>query len=214
VQITNDIASWEKAKLRLLNGAHSAMAYVGSLAGIATVDRFIAEDWGRALVNQLLDEVEPTLGSSPEIDVAAYRERLLARFRNAALGHRLQQIAMDGSQKLPQRLLGPALDLIGSGRSPSTIALVIAAWMRFQSGRGDAGERIEVDDPLASTTARLVSNANSSEEQVKSLLELEAIFPPPLAADPGFVMLVAKHLDEMRRHGARATAESFVEVCT
>lgn len=213
VQITNDIASWEQAKLRLLNGAHSAMAYLGLLAGIATVDRFIAEDWGRALINQLWDEVGPTLGSGPKIDVAAYRGGLLARFRNAALGHRLQQIAMDGSQKLPQRLIGPALDLIDAARSPSALALVIAAWMRFQSGRNDSGERLEIDDPLASTTTRLVSNANSSEEQVKALLGLEVIFPPRLAADAGFVALVIDQLEHLRRRGARATVERFVEVC-
>jgi len=210
VHITSDIAAWEKAKLRLLNGAHSAMAYLGLLAGISTVDGFVAEDWGKAFVRLLWDEVHPTLGHAPEIDVAAYRKNLLRRFENEALGHRLQQIAMDGSQKLPQRLVDPAIELIDAGKSPSAIALVFAAWIRFQSGQSDSGQRIEVDDPLAATTSRLISETN---EHVRALLGLEGVFPPRLASDPRFVTLVASHLDDLRRLGAKATVESFVEVC-
>jgi len=213
VQTSSDIASWEKVKLRLLNGAHSAMAYLGLLAGISTIDRFVAEDWGKAFLRLLWDEVQPTLGHVPEIDVAAYRKILLHRFGNEALGHRLQQIAMDGSQKIPQRFVGPALDLIEVGRAPSAVALAIAAWIRFQSGRSDTGKPLEIDDPLASTTARLVSENLTSGEQTSAMLALDSIFPQRLAADTGFVTLVANHLEDLRRLGARATVERFVEVC-
>ncbi len=213
VRVTADIASWEQAKLRLLNGAHSAMAYLGLLAGIATVDRFIAHGWGRTLVKLLWDEVEGTLGRHPEIDVAAYRASLLKRFENASLAHRLEQIAMDGSQKLPQRLVGPALELTESGRSPSAIALVIAAWIRFQSARNDAGDPLHVDDPLASMTVRLASAARNSAEQARAFLGIEAIFPRRLAADADFEALVAGHLDDLRNLGARAKIERFVELC-
>ncbi|WP_395622930.1 mannitol dehydrogenase family protein [Sphingomonas daechungensis] len=212
VQVTEDIASWEQAKLRLLNGAHSAMAYLGALAGIETVDRFVAEGWGRALVELLWDEVQPTLSPSSEIDPAAYRDSLMVRFRNASLGHRLMQIAMDGSQKLPQRLVTPAVELIDRGNQPSAIALVIAAWMHFQSGRSYAGEKVQVDDPLAATTSRLVSEARNSTDQVTALLGLDAVFPRRLVADSQFAALVASHLDNIRHLGARAAVEHFVEV--
>ena len=213
VQITSDISSWEKAKLRLLNGAHSAMAYLGMLAGISTVDGFVADDWGKAFLRVLWDEVQSTLEHAPEIDVAAYRQSLLYRFENEALGHRLQQIAMDGSQKIPQRFVGPAIDLIEAGRVPSAVALGIAAWIRFQSGQSDAGDLLEVHDPLASRTARLVSEATTSAQQAKALLGLESIFPRRLAGDADFVTLVTNHLEDLSRLGARATVERFVEVC-
>ena len=190
------------------------MAYLGMLAGIETVDQFIAKGCGRAFVELLWDEIGTTFDRSSEINLPAYRAGLLARFRNAALGHRLLQIAMDGSQKLPQRLANPAIELMEAGRSPSAIALVFAAWIRFQAGRSDAGERIEVDDPLAPMTSRLVSEASDAREQVRALLGLEGVFPPRLASDPQFVTLVAGHLDDLRRVGAKAAVESFVEVCT
>ena len=85
VQITTDLAPWEQAKLRLLNGAHSAMAYLGGLAGIETVDQFVVQPWGRAFVYMLWDELESTLTAPGELNVAEYRRTLMRRFANSAL---------------------------------------------------------------------------------------------------------------------------------
>jgi fructuronate reductase len=211
VHITSDIAPWEQGKLRLLNGAHSAMAYLGVLAGIPTVDRFVAEAWGFALIERLWDEVEPTLGASLGLDIVHYRAVLMDRFSNSTLGHRLQQIAMDGSQKLPQRLVGPALDLIETGQTPMTTALVIAAWIRCQSGKNDTGDRFEVDDPIAPVTTRLTARAHGSRELTLATLGLDSIFPPRLAANGQFVTLVTDRLEELRQLGAKATVERFLE---
>src|SRR5579884_2049450 len=117
VQFTANVAPWERAKLRLLNGAHSVMAYVGGLAGISTVHEFVAQPWARELLDRLWDEVQPTLATSTELNLADYRDQLMRRFANSALKHRLMQIAMDGSQKLPQRLVAPAVELIDKGHS-------------------------------------------------------------------------------------------------
>ena len=209
-QITNDIAPWEQAKLRLLNGAHSTMAYVGLLAGIATVNRFVAQEWGRALVERLWDEVSPTLSASHGLDIGEYRRTLMKRFGNAALGHRLQQIAMDGSQKLPQRLVGPALELIERGRPYATVAFAIAAWIRCQSGRSDGGGNIRVEDPLESTTARLYGSMTDPKELAAAMLGLEAVFPSRLARDDAFVSQVMSHLDALQRLGAKAATERFL----
>lgn len=211
VQITSDVAPWEEAKLRLLNGAHSAMAYLGLLAGIGTVDRFIAQDWGHAFVQNLWDEVEPTLAPNFGLDVVHYRTTLMRRFGNSALGHQLRQIAMDGSQKLPQRLVGPAVELLKSGRSQSAIALVIAAWIRCQTGMTDAGIRFEVDDPIARVTARLSEETSGSKELAQAMLRLQSIFPSQLADDDGFVDLVSAHVEALRTLGAKATVERFLE---
>jgi fructuronate reductase len=149
VQIASDVAPWEEAKLRLLNGAHSAIAYLGGLAGIDHVYRFVALPAGRRFVTALWDELAPTLSPPPELDLESYRAALLARFSNAALGHRTRQIAMDGSQKLPQRLLAPIAERLARGERIDALALAVAAWLRWQGGRTDAGEAFEVDDPLA-----------------------------------------------------------------
>ena len=123
VRITADVAPWEEAKLRLLNGAHSAIAYLGGLAGIEFVYQFVALPAGRRFVEALWDELAPTLSPPPELDLAAYRAALLARFSNAALGHRTRQIAMDGSQKLPQRLLAPIAERLARGEQIEALAL-------------------------------------------------------------------------------------------
>ena len=210
VQITTDLAPWEQAKLRLLNGAHSAMAYLGGLAGIDTVDQFVEQPWGRAFIHLLWDELESTLTAPRELDLAEYRRTSMRRFGNSALRHRLRQIAIDGSQKIPQRLVAGAADLLDRGDEPDAIALAIAAWMRWQSGRDDLDERFEVDDPLASTTERLVTGAPSAPDQTRALLSLGSVFPPRLRDDSNFQTLVACHLQNLRDHGARTSVERFV----
>jgi fructuronate reductase len=185
VQLTGDVAPWEEAKLRLLNGAHSAIAYLGGLAGVEFVDQVVANSGGTVLVEALWNESETTLSPPPGLDIAAYRRALMARFANSALAHRTRQIAMDGSQKLPQRLIAPAAARIAAGRPIETIALAIAAWMRWQAGRTDAGEAFVVDDPLAANTAAAIAGRTGA-DQVDALLGLEAVFPPALATDLRF----------------------------
>jgi fructuronate reductase len=210
VQITGELAPWEEAKLRLLNGAHSSIAYLGGLAGIATVDQFVAQPWGARWVETLWDEVEPALNPPRELDVGEYRRALMVRFSNSALGHRTRQIAVDGSQKLPQRLLTSAVALIERGKESKAVALAVAAWIRWQGGLTDAGESFVVDDPLASTTARLLAGAGNAADKVRALLSLDSIFPERLATDRRFAALVTEHLESLRRDGAQATVERFV----
>lgn len=210
VTFTNDIAPWEEAKLRLLNGAHSAMAYLGGLAGISTVAQFVSLPWGLAFVDLLWDELEQTLRPRAGLSVREYRAALKRRFSNLALRHKLVQIAMDGSQKIPQRLVPAAAEIRSRGRQAESIALAIAAWIRWQTGRDDQGRLFAVDDPLAATTKRLLERAGRPLDQVRAILSLRSLFPEPLAADGKFQSSVAKHLERLFRLGARATVEQFV----
>jgi len=209
VQFTTDVAPWEEAKLRLLNGAHSAMAYLGGLAGISTVDRFVGGP-ERAFVELLWGELRPTLDPPPQLDLHDYCATLMRRFGNSALGHRLGQIAMDGSQKIPQRFGPAAIARLDQGEAVDSIALVIAAWMRWQEGFDDKGRRFEIDDPLASTIGGLLRGSSSASDKVGALLSLKAIFPDRLAADPRFAGLVVGYFDGLQRTGARATIQQFV----
>ncbi len=205
VQLTAEVAPWEEAKLRLLNGAHSGIAYLGGLAGIEFVDQFVDLPHGRAFVEALWDESAATLSPPPGLDIPRYRTALMARFANPALQHRTRQIAMDGSQKLPQRLVAPLLLRHAEGGSIEAITLAIAAWMRWQGGVDDAGQPFPVDDPLVDRTHAALAGCATPADCVAALLGIEAIFPPTLAADRGLMETLACHLDQLEREGSLAT---------
>lgn len=140
-----NVALYEMAKLRMLNGAHSLLAYCGLARGHSFVHQAVADPVLLELVRSLLlIEASPTIASEPGQDLAAYAEDLLARFTNPALEHRLAQIAMDGSKKVPQRWLATLADNAASNRQCSAILTAIAAWIRHL--RGGNGP---VSDPLA-----------------------------------------------------------------
>ncbi|WP_114953842.1 mannitol dehydrogenase family protein [Sphingosinicella terrae] len=208
VQMTSDVAPWEDAKLRLLNGAHSAIAYLGGLAGTDFVHQFVADPAGRSLVESLWDEAQATLDPPPGLDLPGYREALMRRFSNASLQHRTRQIAMDGSQKLPQRLLAPIADRLRRGQAADVLILAVAAWMRWQSGCTDAGEPFTVDDPLASQTGALLRSAHGPAEQAKALLRLD-LFPRAMAEDERFVATVTRQLERLCDKGARAVVKEI-----
>jgi fructuronate reductase len=132
----------------------------------------------------------------------------MARFSNAALRHRTRQIAMDGSQKLPQRLLATAQARLAAGQAISALALAIASWMRWQEGHTEAGEAVVVEDPLAAETARRLSGTSDDGDKVAALLDLEAVFPRALAGDPAFRQAITQAFLDLRRLGA-VRAASF-----
>jgi len=207
VQIADDVAPWEEAKLRLLNGAHSGIAYLGGLAGVEFVHEFVADAAGHRFVEALWRESIATLTPPAELDLDRYRADLMARFSNPALQHRTRQIAMDGSQKLPQRLLAPIMARRARGLPVDALALAVAAWMRSQSGIDDHGNGFIVDDPLAPMMAAALAGRSAPADQVDALLAIEPVFPPALAADAEVRAALIRHLTSLRDPGARATLE-------
>jgi fructuronate reductase len=150
-QLVPSVEAYETAKLRMLNGAHSALAYLGLQQGVAYVHEAVGVPALRDMADRLMrDEAAPTIAPASGQDLDAYRHDLLARFGNPALGHRLAQIAMDGSQKIPQRWLETLAANRAAGRRSPVILAAIAAWLRHV--RGDNGP---VDDPLAERFAEL-----------------------------------------------------------
>jgi fructuronate reductase len=210
-QFTQDVAPWEMAKLRLLNGAHSALAYLGNLAGYQTVDQAMANPAFERFVDHLQDEAESTLTPPPGLNLAAYRADLKRRFKNAALMHKTYQIAMDGSQKLPQRLLATIATRITRGQDFAGLALAVAGWMRWQAGVDEQGQPFEVQDPFAAQTHALYQRGQNGFEKAASLCSLEAVFGPDLAREPRFVTAVGAALDSLLKVGARASVEELVQ---
>ncbi|MGD9831907.1 MAG: mannitol dehydrogenase family protein [Piscinibacter sp.] len=196
-----DAAPYEHLKLRMVNGSHSAVAYLGVMAGWPTVDLAIREPALRGFVEALMrEEIEPTLAGRVEADLRAYRARLIERFANPALAHRTLQIAMDGSQKIPQRWLGTVRDRLAAGASIDRLALAVAAWLHFLRGVDEAGQRYTIDDPLAGALAALGDDA-------PALCGFAPVFGD-LGLEPRFVAPVAKALVALRTNGVRAVLES------
>jgi len=202
-QLAADIMPWEEAKLRLLNGAHSAIAYLGGLAGIEHVHEFVARAEGRRFVEALWAESATTLTPPAGLDLVRYREALIARFANPALMHRTRQIAMDGSQKLPQRLLASISHRLARGQRITALSLAVAAWMRWQSGRDDQGGALTIEDPLAGVIAARLEQVVTPTERVRALLGIEAIFPSALACNLDFEAALVAALSRIERLGAR-----------
>lgn len=184
---TVDVTAFEKMKLRLLNGSHSTLAYLGYLAGAETVAEAMALPGMETLIADMMaEEIAPTLDALPDFDLAAYRAALLRRFRNGALRHRTWQIAMDGSQKLPQRLLGTIRDRLAVGAPFPRLALGVAGWMRYVLGVDEQGCAIDVRDPLAGRIAGRVGALRDPEAIVSALLGFGEIFGDDLPRQPAF----------------------------
>lgn len=211
VQLTGAVEPWEDAKLRLLNGAHSAIAYLGALAGHAHVHEAVAVPALRAYVEALWDEAQTTLDPPAALDVADYRRQLMSRFSNSALMHRTRQIAMDGSQKLPQRLLATAAARLEAGAPIKALSLGVAAWMKWQSGVTEVGESFVVDDPLAARTAQLAAEAEDEAGRVLALLTLSEVFPSHLASDARFAVAVTDAYLSLTRLGAVEAARQAAQ---
>ena len=182
------VGPFEAAKLRLLNGPHSTIAYLGYLAGFEYVHEVMAEPELRRCVTGLMEqEILPAVDPPPGLDLGNYARDLQKRFENRALEHRTWQIAMDGSQKLPQRLLDTIRHRIREDRSYDRLALAVAAWMIYARGKDLDGKRIDVRDPLAERTAELGRAANGSASRlVDGFLGLTDVFGEDLSADRGF----------------------------
>ncbi|CAM3779399.1 Polyol:NADP oxidoreductase [Bordetella sputigena] len=206
--LVDDVTPYETAKLRMLNGVHSTLAYLALLAGIKTVDQAVAQADLHALLHRMMSEdIAPTLTVPADFDRARYRDDLLARFANPTLKHRCIQIAMDGSQKLPPRLLGTVADRLRAGHAVDRLALGIAAWMRFLAGRSESGAALELNDPMAERLRALA--APEAPGVVDRLLAVTEIFPPELAADARFTGTVRRAYDALARDGALATARRY-----
>jgi fructuronate reductase len=211
-RVVTDVAPFESMKLRLLNGSHSTLACFGCLLGHEYLWQAAGDPLLGALVERMMAlEVAPTLDVPRGVDLDAYRAQLLARFRNPALPHRTEQIAMDGSQKIPQRLLVTVRDRLAGGGSIEHLALAIAGWIRYASGTDEQGETMKVADPLADRFAAIVAHARGNASQLADgFLALTAVFGDDLTRNPAFRSAVARDVGALMRDGVRRTLAVFV----
>lgn len=211
VQLVEDVAPYETMKLRMLNGSHSFLAYLGYLAGYAHINDCMADaHFRRAVRHLMLAEQAPTL-TIAGVNLTDYAERLLARFANPALQHRTWQIAMDGSQKLPQRLLDGLRWHRRNGSRCEALILGVAGWMRYIGGIDDRGEVIDIRDPLKTPLQSIVASTPDDETRVRGLLALTAVFGDDLRTDPLLVHALTDAYLRLRDQGALATVTELAQ---
>jgi fructuronate reductase len=200
--LTGDVAPWEAVKLRMLNATHSLLAYLGALRGHDTIAAALADDDLAAAAEALMvEDVAPTLRVPVGLDLDGYRRDVLERFANPALRHRTVQVGMDGSQKLPVRLLGTVRDRLAAGAVPRYATLAVAAWMSYVArGRDVRGRSLPLDDPLADRLrAAAADGGDDPKRLVGSLLGIQEIFGPDLADHDGFRTALVDHVARLTR---------------
>jgi len=180
-QMVKDVSRFEQMKLRMLNGSHSALAYLGYLAGHETISDTVADPAFAAYVRQLWAEIMPVVRAPQGFDLQVYAQALMERYANSKIRHRTWQIAMDGSQKLPQRLLGSLEANIAAGKPVPGLCLAVAAWMYYVGGIDQTGQPIDVKDPMAEKLRAISDASTTPADKVAALLSLSEIFPIELA---------------------------------
>lgn len=185
-----DVAPYQLTKLRLLNGSHSALAYLGLAAGCATVADTMAADWGERLVRALCAEVAPTLPADGP-DPVAYADDLVVRFRNRAMRHLLRQIGSDGSVKIAERWLPALRELRARGADTPVLELALAAWAHAtRHAHGTFA------DPAAEALAACWEQSPQPSATVRALLRL--LGATDLADDDALVAAIADRLPALR----------------
>lgn len=191
-ELVADVLPFEEMKLRMLNGSHSFLAYLGYLSGYQHINECMEDEhFRRAARALMLEEQAPTLNVTG-VDLTRYADMLIARYSNTGLRHRTWQIAMDGSQKLPQRMLDSVRWHLVHHHRFDLLALGVAGWMRYVGGVDEQGNRIDVSDPLLPVLQNAVMQSAEGEARVKALLGVEAIFGNELPHEPLFVAQVTQ----------------------
>jgi fructuronate reductase len=204
-----DVKPYEDMKLRLLNSSNSLLAYLGYLAGHEYIYEVMQEPVFASLVQRFMaEEAAPTLTMPAGVDLETYQGQVMKRFSNSNLPHRCYQIAMDGSQKLPQRLLNTVRDNLKAGRSVRLCGLAVAAWMRYVSGVDEAGKGFTVQDPLADQLRTAAQGDAAS--AVDRLLGVRAVFGDDLPRSAVFRDIVVQALNHLQRLGSRGTAAAWI----
>ncbi|QKJ50704.1 fructuronate reductase [Providencia rettgeri] len=203
-QFVEDVVPFELMKLRMLNGSHSFLAYLGYLGGYAHIsDTMTNPDYRRAAYALMMNEQAPTLVMPEEVNLADYASSLINRFTNPSLKHQTWQIAMDGSQKLPQRMLDPIAWHITNKTDYRHLALGIAGWMRYVAGVDEQGNKIDVRDPLVDTYTAIYTKHGLNVSVVDDLLAIDAIFGTELPKNPLFVKVIKSAYQQLLDMGAR-----------
>jgi mannitol 2-dehydrogenase len=202
VQFTADVHPYELIKIRLLNGSHMLIGYLGTLLGYQYVHEVIADVECRRAVMAFMDEVTPTLQPVTGMDLTDYKKTLIERFENPKIADRLPRLCLNSSAKNPKFLLGSLRDQLQQGGAIDYLSLAIAAWFQCLAGQDEHKKPIAIEDPLANILAERVRQGGTDP---RPILALSEIFGDDLPQSTRFVEATANLLQQISERGVKAT---------
>ncbi len=207
VTLAKDVGVYDRAKLRLVNGPHSTLTYVGLLRGHETVADAMRDEQLASFVERLMKrDLGPSLGSTPGFDAEQYISAVLARFRNPGIRHLLSQIAWDGSKKLPVRIVVTIGEALRAGRPVHRLVVPLAAWMRFVVRQAKAG--VAIVDPDAARLADIgKACTGEARADIERFAACEAVLPPDLLGDERFRRALEASYENLAAPKSALTAE-------
>lgn len=206
VQMTDDVHPYEMMKLRLLNASHSLLGFLGSLLGYTYTSEAMGDELIRQAIEQLMDEVTPTLPPLSDVEFSDYKQTLIERFSNPKIRDQLSRLCLNSSDKLPKFLLGSLRDQLEQAGSIESLSFTIAAWFRYLNGMDDQGRSLPIEDPMATT---LREKAQSGGNDPTQLLDIKVLFGE-LSESEDFTVAVTNHLQQLYELGTQATLENLL----
>lgn len=208
VQFTDDVTPYEEMKIKLLNGSHLALTYLGFLKGYRFVHETMNDPLFRRYVRCFMDlDVTPQLAPVPGIDLDRYKDTLIERFSNQAIADQLERVCSDGSSKFPKFIVPTINRLIENGKPLERAALVVAAWALYLKGVDETGSSYGIPDPRAAHCQALVADDRQLTARV---LGEEAIFGGALARSAAFVAAFELCLESLAKVGVSQTLSTLL----
>jgi fructuronate reductase/mannitol 2-dehydrogenase len=206
VRFVADVSPYETVKTRLLNAGHSAIAYLGYLAGHRTTSDVMADPVFRTFLTRLMaEEIAPSLPEVPGVDLAEYQATLLDRLANPRMADQLARLSRRGSSKIPNYLLPSVRAAMEADRPHRLLCLAVAGWLRFLRGHDYAGEEVPIQGPRPD----LVPIAQEAGGDATPLLSEQSVFDH-VGQDPRFAECVQQALSALDRQGPREVIEEFL----
>lgn len=206
--MVRDVIPYEMMKIRLLNGSHSALAYISYLLGYRDVDRAMEDPDIRRFVRRYMMEIEPAVGEVPGVNPTEYWNTLITRFSNPAIRDQVLRLAEDGSRKIPNMILEPVAILLDGGIECPFAAFALAAWIRFLHGVDEAGAEIPLTDPSAE---ELSDAARRCDGEIEPFLALERLFPYTVRSNSSFTDRITYWYQLIQSIGARASIQTLLK---
>jgi len=207
-QLIADVAPYEIMKMRLLNGSHLAMAYLGALNGFTYVHETMNDRLFRFFTESFMDEVTPVVPKIAGVSVTEYKRSLIERFSNPTINDQMTRICSEGSAKIPKWLLPSILELVGQGGSIDLLSLVVASWI-FYLGCG-VDERGGPLHKIDARAAELTGIARRAGNDPRPILAVRSIFGEKLVAHERFVQAVESALQMLSNNGVVATIRKYL----
>ena len=211
-QLVTDVTPYEIMKMRLLNGSHLAMAYLGALAGYTYVHEIMQDRLFTEFIMKFMEEVTPIVPEIPGTSIPQYKDTLMQRFSNPTINDQVTRICSEGSAKMPKWVFPSIVELLEKGCSIDLLCLVVASWIWYLgSGIDEQGHPLNIVDARAKELTQVAKGAGTNPEP---LLAIKSIFGQVLPATQPFRHKVEEALQLLSKLGTASTMRKWMNAST